>query len=98
MDAADKILAVNAAAITTDEVKLMDGPAASVVELAPADSSTSAKYTPEFVHSLRSSLLNAAQKGFTHVKSVMPARKACQIIDDAILLFKAEPTLIEVHR
>ena len=92
MNAAASIVSV----IPNNEAMQMDGPAAPVEE--PTDSSKYAKYTPEFVLSLRASLLKAAAEGFTHIKSVMPARKACQIIEDAIVLFKAEPTLIEVHR
>lgn len=54
------------------------------------------RYNLEFLHKLRTDMLDAAAQGYSALKHVLPSDLACSIIEDAFLLLKAEPTMLEV--
>jgi hypothetical protein len=55
------------------------------------------RYNAEFLHKLRTDMLDAAGLGYSALRHVLPPDLACSIIEDAFLLLKAEPTMLEVH-
>ena len=54
------------------------------------------KYTLDFVLNLRASMIEATSLGHAALKDVLPWHLACDLMEDAFLAFKAEPTLLEV--
>ncbi len=60
-----------------------------------AESQNKNFYTLELVLRLRHDLLQSTQGGIEALRSVLPATKACQILEDGFQLIRKEPTLLE---